>query len=49
MCISPPVLTFSEAAMLVSPVSIHKGDLGVVIVGGREMSRQRAPEESLKR
>ena len=34
--------------MLVSPVSIQKGDLGSVIVGGREFNRLK-PEESLKR
>ena len=34
--------------MLVSPVSIHKGDMGSVIVGGRELSK-RSPEESVKR
>ena len=34
--------------MLVSPVSIHKGDLGSIIVGGREFNRLK-PEESMKR
>ena len=33
---------------MVSPVSIHKGDLGSVIVGGREFNRLK-PEESMKR
>ena len=38
----------SEGTVLVSPVSIQKGDLGSVIVGGREFNRLK-PEESLKR
>ena len=32
--------------VLVSPVSIHKGDFGFVIVGGREFNRLK-PEENM--
>jgi hypothetical protein len=42
------MLSCREGTVLVSPVSIHKGDLGSVIVGGREFNRLR-PEESMKR
>jgi len=37
-----------EAAILVSPISIQKGDTGSVIVGGRMFSTQK-PQESFKR
>lgn len=40
--------TISEATVVVSSVSLWKGDTGSVIVGGREFDSQR-PDESLKR
>lgn len=40
---------YSEAALLVVPVAVQKGDEGVVIVGGREISSYQAFQESVKR
>ena len=45
-CVCLPV--YSEATVVVSSVSLWKGDTGSVIVGGREFDSQR-PDESLKR
>ncbi len=35
--------------MLVVPVAVQKSDVGVVIVGGREVSSHKAYQESVKR
>ena len=43
-----PLILPREAAILVSPTSIQKGDTGSVIVGGRMFSTQK-PQESFKR
>ena len=40
---------YSEAALLVVPVGIQQGDVGVVIVGGREVTSHRGTQDSVKR